>query len=288
MSADTTSSSKRGMDCDRAAREEVFESYLADRLSEEDRAAFEEHYLGCARCFDELQTLQEIRDVLSDGGGQSERTTARRLRGWAPALGVAATVVLATGAMLWMRSPTPPEPRESAQPQPQSRATSSERPVPSVSEPAVAQKSSLEELTRVQPPPYQPLRLRGLPDEATTRFLSGMEHYREADYGAAVTDLRAAAALDSEASHVNFFLGISQLMVGQDADGIERLRATIALGDSPYLEEAHFNLAKALLRRKDFGAAEAELQALIQLRGSKGAEAGRLLTQIQELKKSSD
>ena len=107
MSADTTSSSKRGMDCDRAAREEVFESYLADRLSEEDRAAFEEHYLGCARCFDELQTLQDIRDVLSDGGGQSERTTARRLRGWAPALGLAATVVLATGAMLWMRSPTP-------------------------------------------------------------------------------------------------------------------------------------------------------------------------------------
>ena len=39
MSADTTSSSKRGMDCDRAAEEEVFESYLADRLNEEDRAA---------------------------------------------------------------------------------------------------------------------------------------------------------------------------------------------------------------------------------------------------------
>ena len=55
-------------------------------------------------------------------------------------------------------------------------------------------------------------------------------------------------------------------MVGQDAAGIERLRATIALGDSPYLEEAHFNLAKALLRRKDFGAAEAQLKALIQLR----------------------
>ena len=115
-----------------------------------------------------------------------------------------------------------------------------------------------------------------------------MAHYRKADYGAAVTDLRAAAALDSEASHIRFFLAISQLMVGQDAAGIEGLRATIALGDSPYLEEAHFNLAKALLRRKDFGAAEAQLKALIQLRGSKGAEAGRLLTQIQELKKSSD
>ena len=76
MSADTTSSSKRGMDCDRAAREEVFESYLAGRLSEEDRAAFEEHYLGCARCFDELQTLQGIRDVLSHGDAQFERPCA--------------------------------------------------------------------------------------------------------------------------------------------------------------------------------------------------------------------
>ena len=193
MSADTTSSSKSGMDCDRAAREEVFESYVANRLSEEDRTAFEDHYFGCARCFEELQTLQGIRDVLSHGGAQSERNTARRLRGWAPALGLAATVVLATGAMLWMRSPAPPGPPESDQPQLQSRATSPERPVASESEPAVSPKPSLAELTRVQPPPYQPLRLRGLPDEATTRFLSGMEHYRKADYGAAVTDLRAAA-----------------------------------------------------------------------------------------------
>jgi tetratricopeptide (TPR) repeat protein len=285
MSADTTSSSKRGMDCDRAAGEEVFEHYLADSLSEQDRAAFEEHYFGCARCFDELQTLQGIRDVLSQGGAQSERNTARRL--WAPALGLAATIVLATGAMLWMRSPTPPGRTESAHPQPQSGATSSAQPVPSVPEPAVSQKPSLVELTRIQPPPYEPLRLRGLPDEATTRFLSGMEHYRKADYGAAVTDLRAAAALDSEASHIRFFLAISQLMVGEEAAGIEGLRVTIALGDSPYLEDAHFNLAKALLRRKDFGAAEAQLKALIELRGSKSAEAGRLLAQIQEFEKSS-
>ena len=92
--------------------------------------------------------------------------------------------------------------------------------------------------------------MRSTPDEATTRFLSGMGHYRKADYGAAVTDLRAAAALDSEASHIRFFLGISQLMVGQDAAASKGFRATMALGDTPYLEDAHFYLAKALLRRK--------------------------------------
>ena len=55
--------------------------------------------------------------------------------------------------------------------------------------------------------------------------------HRKADYTAAVTELRRGGT-DSEASHIGFFLGISQLMVGQDAAGIERLRVTIALGDS--------------------------------------------------------
>ena len=73
-------------------------------------------------------------------------------------------------------------------------------------------------------------------------------------------------------------------MLGQDDAAIDRLRATIALGDSAYLEEAHWYLAKAFLRRKDLGAAETELKTLIQLRGSKSGEAGRLLTQVERLK----
>ena len=123
-----------------------------------------------------------------------------------------------------------------------------------------------------------------MPDEATARFHQGMERYRKADYAGAVAELRGAAELDPEASHISFFLGICHLMVSEDDAGIERLQATIALGDSPYLEEAHLHLAKAFLRRKDFGAAETQLKTLIQLRGSKGAEAGQLLTRIQELK----
>ena len=46
------------------ARDEILESYLLRRLIEEDRDAFEQHYFECARCFDELQTLQAIRDEL--------------------------------------------------------------------------------------------------------------------------------------------------------------------------------------------------------------------------------
>ena len=59
--------------------------------------------------------------------------------------------------------------------------------------PPVATGPSLEQLARFEPPRYEPLRLRGVPDEATARFQRGMEHYRKADYAAAVDDLRAAA-----------------------------------------------------------------------------------------------
>ena len=287
MSADATSSSKRGMDCDRASREEIFENYLADRLSEEDRAAFEEHYFGCPRCFDELQTLQAIREQLRTDGAEFEGNADRTVPRWAQAAGLAAAVILAAGTMLWMRAPVPSGVQNETAPPLQSQAESPRRPQPQESDRAAASGPSLEQLARIQAPPYQPLRLRGVPDEATARFQRGMERYRKADYAGALAELRGAAELDPEASHIRFFLGICHLMVSEDDAGIEQLQATIALGDSPYLEEAQLYLAKAFLRRKDFGAAEAQLKALIQLRGSKSAEAGRLLMQIQKLKQSS-
>ena len=155
-------------------------------------------------------------------------------------------------------------------------------------EPTAVSEPSLEQLARVEPPRYEPQRLRDVPDEATKRFQRGMEHYRKADYAGAVEDLRAAAELDPDAPHIRFFLGISDLMLGDDDAAIDRLRATIALGDSSYLEEAHLYLAKAFLRRKDLDAAEAELKKLVQLQGSGSGEARRLLTQVERLKQRSD
>ena len=142
----------------------------------------------------------------------------------------------------------------------------------------------LEQLARVDPPPYEPLTLRGAPDEAAARFERGMEQYRKADYRGTVADLGAAAALDPDAPHSRFFLGISHLMLGDDTAAIDSLRATVALGDSAYLEEAHWYLAKAFLRRKDVPAAETHLKALIALRGSESDKARQLLTELDRLK----
>jgi tetratricopeptide (TPR) repeat protein len=284
MSPNATNSSKPRMDCDRVAREEILESYLVGKLSDEDRDAFEEHYFECARCFDELQTLQAIREELRRPGDEFVVKTTRPFLGWAAVAGLAAAVVLAVGLVLWMRPTLPsglPETAKTASP---SRAQLPEKPPPREPEPTVASEPTLEQLARVEPPPYEPLTLRGPRDEATVRFQRGMERYRKSEYEGAVADLRDAAELDPEAPHIPFFLGISHLMLGQDNAAIDWLRATIKLGDSAYLEEAHFYLAKAFLRRNDLRAAETQLKEVIKLRGSSSNEAQRLLAELERLK----
>ena len=282
MSADATNISKRTMDCGRVAAEEILEKYLAGTLTGEDREAFEEHYFGCARCFDDLQILQSIKTELL--ANPAAGTLARPVRRWtwAAPLALAAVAVLAIAATLWMRRPpvsglheqtaTAPSPTQRPQAQPRRPQASSE-PVP-----------SLDELARVEPPPFEALALRGSTDEATARFRTGMDRYRRADYRGALSDLRAAAALEPAAPSNSFFLGISHLMLGHDDQAIARLQATVALGDSAYFEDAHWYLAKAYLRRRDLGAAETELKTVIQLHGSRADEALRLLANVTTLK----
>jgi tetratricopeptide (TPR) repeat protein len=270
------------MDCERVACDEVLEGYLAGSLSEADREAFEEHYFECARCFDELQTLRAIKGELWRTRAEFDANTTRPFFAWASVAGVAAAGVLAVGLVLWMR-PLPSRLPEAAKAPPPSQAQLPEERQPLAPAPTVAPERSLEQLARVDPPGYVPQTLRGSPDEATARFHRGMEQYRKADYAGAVADLRAAADLDPDAAHARFFLGIVHLMLGQDDAAIQGLQATIAVGDSAYLEEAHLYLAKAFLRRKDFRGAETQLKSVIQLRGSESGEARRLLAQLERL-----
>src|SRR5687768_5225363 len=100
------------MDCERVARDEVPESYLAGRLNEEDRDAFEAHYFECARCFDELQILQAIRAELQRADvGVVAAKTRRDSFWWAAVAAAAATVLVTAGAVLWVGQ-TPPGPTE--------------------------------------------------------------------------------------------------------------------------------------------------------------------------------
>jgi tetratricopeptide (TPR) repeat protein len=272
------------MDCARVASEEILEGYLVGRLTEEDREAFEGHFFECAHCFDDLRLLQAVQGGLRQGSVEVQARKRGRWFRWAPAAGLAAAAAPALAVLvLWMRSAPPSGPPEAAKSSPPPQVQLPDAPKPQPPPPAVVSRPSLEELARIEPARYEPRRFRDLPDEATRRFQSGMEHYRKADYAGAVADLREAARLDPDAPHIPFYLGISHLMLGHDDAAIDWLRATIALGDSPYREDAHFYLAKAFLRRNDLGAAEIQLRTLIELRGSGSGEAKRLLTQVERL-----
>ena len=48
------------MNCVRAASFDDIERYLTDQLSDEEQQAFEEHYFGCAECFDRLEQVRAV------------------------------------------------------------------------------------------------------------------------------------------------------------------------------------------------------------------------------------
>jgi hypothetical protein len=280
MSGQTTHSMSP-MDCDRVAREDLLENYLGDRLSPDDREAFEQHYFACARCFDDLRLLESIHTALRPAAQASALPTRQRLTWLATAAGLAAVIVLASVVVLWRGRDMSVAPPDAG-----ANQTVSEIPAPNPTptpQPPAAPRPSLQELARVEPAPYEPLTFRSVSAEAAA-FRRGMERYRQADYRGAIVDLRAAEEGDPDAPHVHFFLGVSRLLLGEDTDAVDQLRTTIALGDSPYLEEAHFYLAKAFLRQKNLDAAERQLQELIALGGSTSGEAKQLIAQLGRLR----
>src|SRR5262245_59755777 len=90
------------MDCQRIEDEDMIERYLTGRLPQPDSDAFEEHYLGCERCFEELQFRHaaaiELKQNLTPSSSHASRTSwpAR----WAWGLAAAAVLLLAFVSVL--------------------------------------------------------------------------------------------------------------------------------------------------------------------------------------------
>ncbi len=276
MTDRTTSSNKNTMDCVRVMEQEIAERYVLGTLDEAEREAYEEHYFDCDRCFEELNAYRLIQEELARSEESAKPLDigawGASVRRWGWTAAAAASVLIAVG--VWLRQPGLPP-----LPPPPVAVTPSPTPTPA----PAATLPSLEELAAVRPPVYRPLTLRGPEDESRRRFRSAMEHYRKQEFGAAIPGLESAARLDPDAPDAHFFLGACYLLTGRTDRAVERLSRTIALGDSPYLEEAHFYLAKARLRQRDLAGAQAELQKTIRLKGDREREAQDLLAQIQTL-----
>lgn len=249
--------------CPEMPTTEVMERYLRGELDETAATSFEEHYFSCDACFAALEDLRALRGEL--GRTRKSVRLAAAMTRPLPWLGLAAALlVLGTaGAFLLSRerSVEPPEPTSAMYPS----------------------ASTLAELARVEPPAWTPARLRGREDEAGRRFREAMEKYERGDRAGALPILRDAAALDPSAPGASFYRGACALLAGEPIEAVESLERVVALGDTPYFEEARFYLSKARLAQGDVPAARRELSRVAGAEGRHQAEARRLLERLDVL-----
>ena len=85
------------MNCPEVEEQEIIERYLASKLSDEEAEAFEEHYLGCKRCFNELRLRHAVAMEL---GRQSAVAPVHWSFGWRWGLAAAAVLLLGFVSMM--------------------------------------------------------------------------------------------------------------------------------------------------------------------------------------------
>lgn len=161
----------------------------------------------------------------------------------------------------------------------------SSTPTPSTTTPRepVRPSRGLEALAIVTPPPYVPLQTRGSANTLAQSFAAAMTRYSAKDYAGAAEQLQPLAESSPDAAHVQFFLGISQLMSGKPAAAIDSLDRAAATGTAPFADEAHFYLAKAAMQTRDLARAERELQLAIEREAGPVGEASDLLRDLKKL-----
>ena len=246
------------MDCARLKAEGVAERYLRGTLAEAEQEAFEEHIVACKACFEEVSALCALQGELARSREQIVAEAAVRPSPWRRpwVFAVAASVLaVAAGLGVWMMR----------------------------AQPASGPRAELAALAQFDPPVYAPVRLRGSEDDGARHFREAMDLYSRGDWKGALPGLRAAAVLDPEAPHIAFYLGACALLAGETHEAIIQLQRTVDLGDTPFLEEALFYLAKAHLQAGDVTAARGALDKVILLNGDRSQEAQSLLDRLDAL-----
>jgi tetratricopeptide (TPR) repeat protein len=299
------------MDCNLVVSDELVERYLLGALSPAEQEAFEQHFFECETCFGELRSLQAIQEAVR--AAPPAMPAPKISRGWNPwwgwlATGTAAASLVAVVLLQQSRGPeqvagnNSPAAAAASPASPGEPEATSGRPIaeeaegaattaPAYSPPESAKRPGavlrqvevLARLARVEPPRYLATVLRGSTDEATLRFQEGMKVYATQNFRGTVPILREAAALDPSRPDIAFFLGASELLSDDTTGAVKELRRTIAMGDTPFLEEAHFYLAKAYLKQGDTDSARAELTKAKALREEKGEEVDEMLAELDAL-----
>jgi TolA-binding protein len=133
-------------------------------------------------------------------------------------------------------------------------------------------------LAQFEPPPYSPGAKRGT--SHTRQFQGGMEHYLRGDFAGAIPGFTASVQARADGPDAQYYLGISSLLAGDAKTGLEDLQSVIDAGDTPYLEQARYYLAKALLGKGDIPGARRQLENVIAMHGDLEKQSKSLLKQI--------
>ena len=258
------------MTCDEVERGNIAEDYLLGRLPEQAASEFEAHYFDCPQCLARVELLEGARTQLESS--PETRPAGNRLRRAIGALAAAAVVVLAVGVI-----------REVARVPVSAPVTA---PAPNIELPPTApgarpaEGPDLQALGAIELPRFDAPRLRTNPTASRRVFLQAMERYERGDCQGALAGLETAAQQDAKSVPARFFLAVCSLQLDRNADAVRYLADVVKLGESPYLEDAHFFLAKAHIRLGDLAAARRELASVIALDGDRLREASTLLSQL--------
>lgn len=263
------------MNCEQAAQQGLAEKYILGQLNAADTERFEEHFFECDNCFEEVQTLCALREGLRELPAASvpahKVPIGRPAQAWRWAAVVAIVLAVAGASRLWfVRSGSPAR-------------TDRERGSGSADARPQSTRIRLSELAGIDPPPFKPLHLRGAESKAAGQFRAAMASYSRGDYEAAIPLLLAASKADASHAGSRYFLGICLLMINQADSALKALQETVAMGDSPYLEEARFYLAKGYLRVDRTAAAKEELREVIAMHGDLEERARKLVEELQKL-----
>ena len=117
--------------------------------------------------------------------------------------------------------------------------------------------------------------------EKSAEFRAAMRRYSNTDYAGAIAGLQATVGEHSDYVEARFYLGICLLYTNNRSSGIGELRSVVSAGNTPYLEQARFYLAKGLLGMGDVGGARQQLDNLIALHGELAQQAEALFAQIK-------
>ena len=233
-------------------------------LDEARSEAIREHLAGCAPC---VELARDARAFIEAVVPSAE---VRPYRRW---LAVAAALLVAAAAGLWMNRQRPaapaPVPTKAAAPRPSN---------PWRDLPVAA-------ATFLPASPEDELVYRSEGEPAGGEFTEAMAPYAKGDYRAA--DAGLALFLEKHPGHTDasFYRGVSLLMLGRPEEARPLLASAASAKRAP--AEARWYLALALVKSGDAAAALRELDAVVRAQGTHRAEAARLTEEIRRASGSS-